>query len=602
MARKAVITTHLTAGLPDPVIARGILAEGIIMAKALADSIESGKRLSFARNITHLAVSVFWNTHQKATASKAWPIYPLPEDIEQVDLSKPASDLAHNMGITAARLETIEASYLIGLLYTATMPDQNRAGLGAYYTPPALCKRLIEVASEAGVDWQSARVLDPACGGGAFLAPVAQKMLASLKSCNPKIALRNIAQRLQGFEIDPFAAWMSHVFLEAALLNFCRAANMRLPFIVDVCNSLEKEPEDAGYDLVIGNPPYGRVTLPRLLRAKYKRSLFGHANLYGVFTDLALRFTRPGGIISYVTPTSFLAGEYYKALRGLLAQEAPPASIDFVTERKAVFADVLQETLLATYRRGRKADVGQVYFVAPISNGGIQVTAAGSFSLPASPNEPWLIPRTVAQSKLVRMAEKLPYRLKDYGYKVSTGPLVWNRHKTSLRDKPGEGRFPLIWAESVRPEGCFEFRAQKRNHKPFFEPQDNEKWLLTDYHCVLLQRTTAKEQARRLIAAELPVSFIERFGKVVIENHLNMIRPIDDKPRVSPATLASLLNTQVVDQLFRCLNGSVAVSAYELAALPLPDPDQLAEVERLITRKAKPSVIEHAVKRLYSGE
>ena len=31
-----------------------------------------------------------------------------------------------------------------------------------------------------------------------------------------------------------------------------------------------------------------------------------------------------------------------------------------------------------------------------------------------------------------------------------------------------------------------------------------DEWLLLDRSCVLLQRTTAKEQARRLIAAELP--------------------------------------------------------------------------------------------------
>ena len=106
----------------------------------------------------------------------------------------------------------------------------------------------------------------------------------------------------------------------------------------------------------------------------------------------------------------------------------------------------------------------------------------------------------------------MPDRLADYGYTVSTGPLVWNRHKASLRDGPGTGRYPLIWAESVRPDGVFSFRAEKRNHKPYFEPKAKERWVVTEFPCVLLQRTTAKEQCRRLIAAELPASFIAEHG------------------------------------------------------------------------------------------
>jgi adenine-specific DNA-methyltransferase len=70
--------------------------------------------------------------------------------------------------------------------------------------------------------------------------------------------------------------------------------------------------------------------------------------MYGLFTDMALRHTKPGGVIAYVTPTSFLAGEYFKNLRALLGRDAPPATIDFISARKGVFDDVLQETLLAT--------------------------------------------------------------------------------------------------------------------------------------------------------------------------------------------------------------------------------------------------------------
>lgn len=597
MAKQA--TDEARQKIPNAGSERVIFEDGLLLARALASSVKTDERLSLARGLVYAAVSTYWKAFQ-AGIPKPRPICKISPAVELLPVQEPAIALAQSMGLAAAELDVMDASYLLGVLYTAMMPGRFRSDLGAYYTPPALCERLLDMATEAGVDWQFARVLDPACGGGAFLSPVARRMADHLKDCSAKIALNNIQRRLHGFELDPFAAWMSQVFLEITLDDLCRAAGRRLPSVVHVCDSLEQTPQDADFDLVIGNPPYGRITLSPELREKYRRSLYGHANLYGVFTDLALRFAKPGGVIAYVTPTSFLGGEYFKALRGLLGREAPPVSIDFIAERKGVFADVLQETLLAAYRRGGDPGDGKVHFISSTAAGRIKTTNAGTFRLPDDPARPWLMPRTKAHSKLIRRIDKMPLRLADYGYKVSTGPLVWNRHKPRLRARPGKGRYPLIWAESVRPDGTFEFRAQKKNHKPFFEPLKKENWVVTDFPCVLLQRTTAKEQSRRLIAAELPASFIEEHGAVVVENHLNMIRPLSGTLKVSTAALAALLNSDVLDQLFRCINGSVAVSAYELEALPLPSLEAMARIEQLVKRRAKRETIERAVEKIYS--
>jgi adenine-specific DNA-methyltransferase len=116
---------------------------------------------------------------------------------------------------------------------------------------------------------------------------------------------------------------------------------------------------------------------------------------------------------------------------------------------------------------------------------------------------------------------------------------------------------------------------------------------------VLLQRTTAKEQSRRLIAAELPASFLSEHGAVVIENHLNMIRPIAGSPAVSAAMLAELLNSVILDRAFRCIGGSVAVSAYELENLPLPSP---ADLKHLAGRNPSRMAIEKACSQLYVAD
>ncbi len=500
------------------------------------------------------------------------------------------------LGRAAAALPIEDACYQLSACYTAMLPQSIRSAWGAYYTPPALTERLLTLSTEAGVDWVTARVLDPACGGGAFLLPVAMKMREAMPALDAGALLEHFATHLKGLEIDPFAAWLTQVWLEIAFAREMAAAGKPFPQVVSQCNSLEQAPV-ASFDLVIGNPPYGRLKLDEALRATYRRSLFGHANLYGLFSDLALRWCSRQGVIAYVTPTSFLAGEYFKTLRHLIADEAPPWAMDFVTARRGVFDDVLQETMLTVYRKGAVAKPAKVHFLSVGKSA--EVTHAGQFALPHRASDPWLVPRHFGDEALIDQMNAMPSRLRDWGYKVSTGPLVWNRYKSQFRVEEGEGTYPVIWAESVSFEGEFCFRAQKRNHLPYFCPGQADGWLKVTQSCVLLQRTTSKEQVRRLIAAELPEAFIRAHGAVIVENHLNMIKPIDGKPGVSPGVVAALMNSRIADRAFRCISGSVAVSAFELEALPLPAAEDMRKLEQLVADKASRQRIEVELQRLY---
>jgi len=260
----------------------------------------------------------------------------------------------------------------------------------------------------------------------------------------------------------------------------------------------------------------------------------------------------------------------------------------FVSERDGVFAGVLQETMLATYRKNGPALASEVGFLDMSGDGGeIASRKAGTFNLPAEPSAPWMLPRSPAQATLARRLRAMPHRLADYGYAVSTGPLVWNRFKDQFWATADAESFPVIWAEAITSDGRFLWRSDKRNHLPWFaakRPKDD--WLIVTRPCVLLQRTTAKEQPRRLIAAELPTSFIRKHKGVTVENHLNMIRATGSEPAVPACVVAALFNSATVDAAFRCLNGSVAVSAFELEALPLPAPATMAKLTRLIESRA----------------
>ncbi|SMD16262.1 Eco57I restriction-modification methylase domain-containing protein [Rhizobium sp. RU36D] len=551
-------------------------------------------RLSLARSFSSAVITSYW----KAVGKKAGVTW----DIQALGLSLPAltgdaSATAHELGLLVASFPVEDAGYLIGSIYTVMLPDAMRSEMGAYYTPPPMVSRLLDLAGKAGIDFRTCTAVDPACGGGAFLAPVGLRMLRETTRKEPSDILEDIVGRLRGIELDPFAAWMTQVLIEAALLPLCASANRRFPQVVTIGDALTHD-EIGTYDLVIGNPPYGRVKLDGEMRAKYARSLYGHSNLYGLFTDLALRLVKPKGAIAYLTPTSFLGGQYYKALRKILAQETTPYAFDFISDRNGVFDDVLQETILVAYKVGKSRKKAAVSMIVPQGIEQAQIESIGTASIPTD-GSPWIIPRSAADTSRIGVLSKMPVRLADFGYQISTGQLVWNRHKPQLRNTPKEGLLPIIWAESVTAAG-FSFSAVRRNHAPFIELQ-GQPHLITKKSCILLQRTTAKEQERRLLSAVIPQAFIDRTGGVVVENHLNIIYA-PKEAKVSPEAVSAILNSKAVDRAFRCINGSVAVSAYELEALPMPTLEEVVEVEALLKREASAMEIEKKISSFYERE
>ena len=221
--------------------ARAVVEDRTSEARRMASSIARDDRLDFARAVMFAVVSAYWK-ELWVESGRHGSMRESPPDLRIPAIPEETGELAESIGVAAAGLDVLDAGYLIGVLYTGMMPAGFRAQLGAYYTPPALCERLLDMATEAGVDWRSARVLDPACGGGAFLAPVARRMARSFGECGAKVVLASIQRRLAGFERDPFAAWMSEVFLDLTLGELYAEGGTRLKSVVRVCDSLAQTP------------------------------------------------------------------------------------------------------------------------------------------------------------------------------------------------------------------------------------------------------------------------------------------------------------------------------------------------------------------------
>jgi adenine-specific DNA-methyltransferase len=375
------------------------------VALELSTSIANENRLGFARCFTAAIATAYRHTVHDGPAFGALSA----AGLDGIKLIPAALEAARQIAAGIGPLPPGEVAYAIGTLYAALLPERFRAQHGIFYTPPALVECLLAMVDESGIDWQTARVLDPACGGGVFLIAVAERMVRALRGAEPAIVLQSIGARLRGFDIDPFGAWLARAMLGTALHRLAGSGRRGAPDLVDTRDSLELRSEDAErFDLVIGNPPYGRVTLPPIRCRRFGKSVYGHANLYGVFTDAALQWVRHGGVIGYVTPTSMLSRLYYRALRTLLAVEAPPLAVSFVSKRKGVFADVLQETMLATYRKGGLPVAGIVGFVDVSKDNEVLSRKAGSLTLPTAPHSPWLLPRSANPASLAKRLRSMP--------------------------------------------------------------------------------------------------------------------------------------------------------------------------------------------------
>ena len=490
-------------------------------------------------------------------------------DVERAIAAEPPSVVEWSR--LQPRMELLDTTpEQLGEAYVTALEPAIRSHTGRHYTPPALAAALWEQARATAGGQIDGLVFDPACGAGALLLPP----LRSWLSCDvaPERALAGAATAIGGCDLDEAAVWLGNVALASVMLPWwAKLPAMHrppLPALLHVGDGLA--PRDVRPAAVLMNPPYGRIRLDDDERMRWSHAVHGHANRYALFMAAGAALLRHGGVLAAVVPAGWLGGCYFQRLRAHLAAHAPMKQITYVRERTDVFSTgVIQETVLASFLRGAAA--GEIGCTALELSSQLTRAYLGSVCPPARPDLPWPLPRKHSDVALVRRAGALHARLPDYGWKVSTGPLVWNRAKERISARRGDGSVTIIWAADL--DGGTPRRSPIRQPQRWLalRPGDDHV-LVLDRPAVLVQRTTAPEQPRRLLAAELDVACLERWGgRVVVENHVNVLTCRDPQSPLTARLLMALLKSAALDRLYRCLTGSVAVSAYELSAIPLPD-------------------------------
>jgi len=467
----------------------------------------------------------------------------------------------------------------LGEAYVQALDPAVRTAGGRHYTPLPLAEVLWDQTVTALGSEPVGLVLDPACGAGALLVPAIRNFVARNTRTQPELVLASLPTAIAGRDLDPSAVWLANVVLAAEVLEVWAAvpSERRRPIPALCAAGDGLVAQEPAAQVVVMNPPYGRVRLDQAARLRHARSLYGHANIYALFMAAALDQVVAGGVVSALVPAGWLGGAYFQRLRAVLGETAPLQRLSFVSDRAGVFATgVLQETVVASFRAGAPARGIECQAIS-VGVEGVHTEHIGVGERPASCDQPWLLPRSSEDSPLVRAAAAMPDRLADHGWTVSTGPLVWNRMRDRLSRRPHKGSVKVLWAADM--DGGVLRRHRRRDEHRYLQLRtERERGVFVlDRPAVLIQRTTSPEQPRRLVAGALDAEALAAWGgEVVVENHVNVLTCCDPSSALSTRLLVRLLDSQVLDRLYRCVTGSVAVSAYELGALPLPDAEVLA--------------------------
>lgn len=227
--------------------------------------------------------------------------------------------------------------WLVGAVHEAAAPAADRRARGAWYTPRPVVDGLLALAAPGSEGTGPEVVVDPTCGGGAFLLAALDRFVGL--GLDPSQALSRVA----GLDLDPGAVQVTRWGL--TLWWLARDGTGAVPVLdVTLGDALAPWPDRwrRGPVLVIGNPPFATPLKQGTLPEAAARFRSARAEVLGPYADLAAihllqasEQAAPGSTVALVQPQSVLAGRDTAGLRAHLASAAPLRAL--WAAREAVF-------------------------------------------------------------------------------------------------------------------------------------------------------------------------------------------------------------------------------------------------------------------------
>jgi type I restriction enzyme M protein len=256
-------------------------------------------------------------------------------------------------------------SDIVGTVYSTYVNRKEKKEKGQYYTPPEIVHYILDEVgyrSGAGIIGANKRLIDPACGSGSFLVAAAKRLVETYKGNanqfdDPASVLNRVQNNLYGFDLNPFACYLSEVNLLIQVLDLVKLAHDKGQhpkierfhiYNVDALarptgtyrslmfNTLIAEESDQvdqiksrspntpyanGFAFVVANPPYGASIsneYQQILKTDYPDVFYGHPDTYTFFMKLGIELISQGGKLGFITPNTYLVGTNSIALRRTL--------------------------------------------------------------------------------------------------------------------------------------------------------------------------------------------------------------------------------------------------------------------------------------------
>jgi type I restriction-modification system DNA methylase subunit len=121
---------------------------------------------------------------------------------------------------------------------------------------------------------------------------------------------------------------------------------------------------EAGFDVVVGNPPYGPLPMPiREYAGSLYRCASGKPDVYGYFFERVLSLISEGGRLAFITPHTWLTLKAFAALRRQLLEQC---DICTVLDTMSVFDEALVDTVVVVIRNPRSLASQQCRVLIPV--------------------------------------------------------------------------------------------------------------------------------------------------------------------------------------------------------------------------------------------
>jgi methylase of polypeptide subunit release factors len=195
---------------------------------------------------------------------------------------------------------------------------------GVVLTKPHVVQLILDlVRYTAARPLASLRLLEPACGTGAFLVPAVERLLVAARRDGVKPA--DLGHQVEAYDIDP-----GHVAASrAAVVKVLQEQDVPTRVARRLSEQWVREGDFLlahvePFDVVVGNPPYIRIEqLAPAIQAEYRRrytSLYDRADLYVAFIERGLDLLKPEGILSFICADRWLLNRYGAPLRKRLTE------------------------------------------------------------------------------------------------------------------------------------------------------------------------------------------------------------------------------------------------------------------------------------------